>query len=173
MELISCSDYVTKKANHPRMEFVDKMDALEFCYEILEDIKNYAQFLKTPLTLGMFIPTDLEGNVLEEPIVGKQYYENVYDENSKARIQEIKEYEKAQERVIFEGFELIEVDLIGSGFYHIVKSQKKEGQVYASYHPKNRGEKLFWNYPKTGETIEDLTNLGIKIKPEQAKKIGI
>lgn len=33
----------------------------------IDEIFNYARFLKKPLQLGMFVPCDLEGNVLEEP----------------------------------------------------------------------------------------------------------
>ena len=54
-------------------------------------------FLKQPITVGMFIPTDLEGNILEIP----QYNSNE-QELEKLHLK----YQQAKERVIFEGFEL-------------------------------------------------------------------
>jgi len=60
---------------------VDKMDRLismtDFVISMREDkekdnirkfwaCERYANFLKQPLTLGMFVPCDLDGNVLEE-----------------------------------------------------------------------------------------------------------
>lgn len=47
---------------------------------------KYATFLKQPLTLGMFVPCDENGNVFE-------YSENDFDIS----------YQKAKEKVIFEG----------------------------------------------------------------------
>ena len=40
-----------------------KSDLVEF----YNKSKNYANFLKQPLTLGMFFPTDENGNVLHKP----------------------------------------------------------------------------------------------------------
>lgn len=74
----------------------------------LRKIFNYANFLKQPLTLGMFLPCVEEGNVLEEPrtccsgsecgCMGMPY-------NYSSR-EELDEYEQAKERVLFKGFEL-------------------------------------------------------------------
>lgn len=65
----------------------------------------YAKILSTPLTLGMFIPVDEDGNVLEEP--NRDLYKDidgVYDE----RHWEInnKIYQKALSNILFEGFEV-------------------------------------------------------------------
>lgn len=59
-------------------------------------IVNYAKFLSQPLELGMFVPCDLEGNVLEVPLVNNGGYE------MKLRL-----YQQAKERVLFvcEGYE--------------------------------------------------------------------
>lgn len=62
------------------------------------EIEAYAQFLKQPLTLGMFVPCDEEGNFLEfieyESWEGYDGDHNLY----------IIEYEKAIERVLFKDF---------------------------------------------------------------------
>lgn len=58
---------------------------------------NYAKFLNTELSLGLFIPTDEEGNVLSEP--NQEYYEGEYERWQ----DDLVEYDKALDRVIFEG----------------------------------------------------------------------
>ena len=54
--------------------------------QFADKIMSYAHFLKQPLTIGMFVPCDEDGNVLEE-------------------CDKIKEYRKAKEKVLFEGLE--------------------------------------------------------------------
>lgn len=68
----------------------------------LELRENYDLFLKQPLTLGMFIPCDMDGNVLKEPerrcgLVG--YDEQHYDFDD----DELREYQEAKDRVLFKG----------------------------------------------------------------------
>ncbi len=72
----------------------------------LRNIVKYATFLKQPLKLGFFVPCDGNGNVLEEPNSDKvpnmppdlQYdYWNEWN----------RDYQKAKDRVLFEGFEVI------------------------------------------------------------------
>ena len=43
---------------------------------MLDEIAKYSKFLQRPLTLGMFMPCDLEGNVLEEPESLMGFYES-------------------------------------------------------------------------------------------------
>lgn len=59
----------------------------------LNGIYRYASFLSKPLTLGMFVPCDEDGNVLEEPIETIGGVE-LYNE----------QYQQAKKRVLFEGF---------------------------------------------------------------------
>ena len=58
---------------------------------------NYAQFLKTPLKLEMFVPCDDNGNVLED-IIGHGMIHN-YSEK-------LKQYEQAKDKVLFDGFDI-------------------------------------------------------------------
>lgn len=69
----------------------------------LTDIFNYANFLKQPLTLGMFVPVDAEGNFLEEP-----HNDGLNDSFFKMQIafHEEKKYIESKEKVLFEGFQL-------------------------------------------------------------------
>lgn len=63
----------------------------DFVLEQRGDNLKYAQFLKQSLNLGMFVPCDLEGNVLQDPGLIPSY--------------ELQEYRKYKERVLFEGTE--------------------------------------------------------------------
>lgn len=56
MELISMTDFVLDT-------FEEEID----CAISEQRMFNYATFLKQPLTIGMFIPCDDDGNVLQEP----------------------------------------------------------------------------------------------------------
>ena len=60
----------------------------------LSEIIGYATFLKRPLTLGMFVPCDDNGNVLEEPEIDDKRINNYNVIN----------YSEAESKVIFEGF---------------------------------------------------------------------
>ena len=63
---------------------------------------NYANFLKQPLKLEMFVPCDEDGNVLEEPSK-KIYLASI----SYAQLinSDLVQYQQAKEKVLFEGFE--------------------------------------------------------------------
>ena len=65
----------------------------------LRIIENYAKFLKQPLKLEMFVPCDDDGNILENPD------ETIYKEKDKECYGwDMIDYEKAKEKVLFEGF---------------------------------------------------------------------
>lgn len=101
MKLISMVDYVLEK-NKLGLLYLTAMDS----------VVNYAKLLSMPLTLGMFVPTNEEGNVLEEPKsiesrLGIHLFNHAFDFNSKQiNLGVYKEqYQKALSNVIFEGFE--------------------------------------------------------------------
>jgi hypothetical protein len=82
MKLISMTDFVLEEvknwhANSPTI------------------IINYANFLKQPLELWMFVPCDEDGNVISES----------YNDEQHVIIQHL-EYAEAKERCLFEGFEI-------------------------------------------------------------------
>ena len=76
-------------------EFTRRIDYLDW-YERVRN--NFSNFLKQPLTLGMFVPCDENGNVLEEPLLLPSY--------------ELDKYRKAKEKVIFDGFDIIHNDKV-------------------------------------------------------------
>ena len=69
-----------------------------------DSIVKYANFLKQPLKLEMFVPIDQNGNILEEPkMIEKQLgFEEVEIDYDYA---EVEVYKKAREKVLFEGIE--------------------------------------------------------------------
>jgi len=69
-------------------------------------IYNYCTFLKQPLTLGMFVPCDLDGNVFEKPNQYRIYVAQDYYSFKGGEIEweKCKQYQQAKERVLFDGF---------------------------------------------------------------------
>ena len=87
MKLISMTDFVLEQ-NKLLKNAPDAYD--QYCKMV-----NYANFLKQPLKLEMFVPVDEDGNVLEEP----DYLDERFE--LKRMI-----YEEAKEKVLFEDFEI-------------------------------------------------------------------
>lgn len=70
---------------------------------------SYCRFLRQPLTLGMFVPVDEEGNVLELPkCFGKAGGWNCGCSEALMQLctDKTNEYRKSKEKVLFEGFSL-------------------------------------------------------------------
>jgi hypothetical protein len=85
-KLISMTDFVLEQ-NKKLKNAPDAYD--QYC-----KIVNYANFLKQPLKLEMFVPCDEDGNFLEEPIDsigGVELY--------------TKKYQQAKDEVLFEYYE--------------------------------------------------------------------
>lgn len=90
----------------PMTDFV--LEQHEQCISSNGRTYNYAKFLKQPLTLGMFVPCDLEGNVLEE-------YHDLENKNIL--------YEDAKKRVLIKGFIHDEYDqVVNNGFELFVET---------------------------------------------------
>lgn len=68
-------------------------------------VTNYANFLKQPLMLGMFIPCDESGNVLRKPIDISEFHPRDWDVMNI----EHSEYNKAKRKVLFKGVEKFQV----------------------------------------------------------------
>ena len=142
MKLISMTDYV--------LNMEKAIDNRKLC---LVYIVSYANFLKQPLTLGMFVPCDEEGNVLEEYI--KTTHENHLDKYSICRHiskTEIK-YQQAKDKVLFEGFEICNrtsnIDCVVCKDDHISLKLLK------------------------GKTVEDLIYLNLKLTPNAIKQLKL
>jgi len=88
MKLISMTDFVLEQVQNSKYEEFNKVNET-----FVNNVINYAKFLKQLLELWMFIPCDKYGNVLEEP--DADFYMMVTDE-------EIVKYQQAKERCLFE-----------------------------------------------------------------------
>jgi hypothetical protein len=94
MKLISMTDFVMEQSK-------TKQSTSEF----KESIVNYSNFLKQPLTLGMFLPCDLDGKILnlqKESDHFMYYNGKEFLPNEKEKY--MKFYNEAKNRVLFEGF---------------------------------------------------------------------
>jgi len=93
-----CLSDILEQYMSKRMYKGDILETFKDGAKITNEIFNYANFLKQPLTLGMFVPCSIDGNVLEEPVEsigGVELY--------------AKEYQQAKQRVLFKGFGYINV----------------------------------------------------------------
>jgi hypothetical protein len=102
-KLISMTDFVLEQ---DKLEFVPKGEDYadewsNFCLQRLDRITAYANFLKQPLELWMFVPCDENGKPMKEG------YE-VFDEDCTEYDEYVFKYQKAKERCLFEGFEYCE-----------------------------------------------------------------
>lgn len=120
----------------------DKNDTIEFASYWL--IVKYMEFLSQTPKLGHFIPTDLQGNILEEP---KEKNYKVKGPDSRVGISgkyfsAMKAHEKALERVLFPDAKIIECE---DGLECII------GEQMLMY--KDRGKK--WRTILDIKTLED------------------
>ena len=142
MKLISTTDFVIQKEKEYQFR-----DDCEFAYIV----RKYANFLKQPLKLEMFVPCDEYGNFLEEPCDYKYWIKD--DENGAYEGQNeymcIK-YQQAKEKVLFEGFEF-------NGKY----VKYSEDWLYLD-------EEIC-----EAETIEFLITYNINLTPNAIKEIGL
>lgn len=95
------------------VDFIIKVD--EKGEKLGNVIWNYARFLKQPLTLSMFVPSDDNGDPIERPDLEDYIFEEhpelpgnpkEYDDDAFQKDYDV--YEQARERVLFEGFKLVE-----------------------------------------------------------------
>ena len=114
------------------------------------DVVDYANFLKQPLKLEMFIPCDDDGSFLEQPLF-KDYSGVLPDINYKDAL---KRYKKALSKVIFKGFE---AGSHGSKYKNIMFGNKCLTLNIEAGYFENSLDQVF-------ETIEDLTHLNLEIK---------
>ena len=68
---------------------------------------DHAKFLQQTPTLGMFVPTDKEGNVLEKPIWRSRYLAGASPFMNIDEILTCQQYQQAEQRVIFDGWEFL------------------------------------------------------------------
>lgn len=141
--LISMTDFVLEQREKRHK---DNIRSFWIC-------EKYANFLKQPLKLEMFVPCDEDGNVLGEPYNdgnGDNYFGVLLDE-----------YQKAKEKVLFEGFELnFEItEIVG-----IINND------YQIWFYKNGTTTI---NSKEIKTIEDLIKYDLTLTPNAIKQLGL
>jgi hypothetical protein len=133
MKLISMTDLVIERCNE-NISFMTPMEKVKRAVDAFNEIINYANFLKQPLTLGMFIPCDEKGNVLEEPIRRDYIFEehpeldgNPCEYREDDWQNDLEQYQQAEECVLFDVYLAyehkddtclyVQHELFGDGFY--------------------------------------------------------
>lgn len=151
-KLIPMTDFVLEQREHQ-----NKIDS-----NVLTVIYNYANFIKQPNELWMFVPCDKDGNILEDCAVtneDEQYYHFLY--------------EQAKERCLFEGFEVIE-----DKYYHtkreIIYLPNTQIQVWRklTYH-NGEVETFFFDYYNEFKTVEDLLKYNLQLTQTAINQIGL
>ena len=125
MKLISMTDFVLEQE---QPTYLDKEEFEDVFYKI----HNYANFLKKPLELGMFVPCDENGDILRDGVNWNKKF-----------------YQKAQERVLFEGF-------------------KVKGDFWLS-----NGELYIDEEFCENKTIEDLIDFDVTLTLTALKQLGL
>lgn len=146
-----------------RKEFKIPLDYYQW-YNKIRD--NYDEFLKQSLNIGMLVPCDDEGRVLEHPIYTTNHSDECYckecEEETK-RFSDLQEkYEKAKEKVLFEGFEFKEYE-------RMICFEKKGIEIFIY----NKNYQTFSAPRGRIITIEDLIMYEFELTESAVKQIGL
>lgn len=171
MKLIKLSEYV--------VDVIDKYGTtaeINNCREIAERVEDYTILLTQNLQdryeingvsahqLNRFVPTDLEGNVLEKPNGGAGSCSMAV---MNLHTKRVKQYQESLDRVLFEGLVVERNDL---GYKYI----------YSVFIKDNVSKRFLWTIDnKTifkiinskAKSIEDLTDLGLTLTKAGEKLI--
>lgn len=156
MKLISMTDFVLEKSKNAPLEDYNQVNET-----FVNKVINYANFLKQPLKLEMFVPCDDEGNVLDCK-EWKQFEGKVTDLSFI-----LEKHKKAKEKVLFEGFQ---ANGIQEGYWCVELTNTDNWIIF------HNNTVILEN--EFGEeiclyTVECLINLDITIAQSALKKIGL
>jgi hypothetical protein len=105
MKLISMVDFVVLQ-NQPKKERISDEGFGVYAMDFYHSVSKYAEFLKQPLELGMFIPC-VDGTPIEEPEQFRGYVSSTHKNPLRPwQIKECEIYQQAKERVLFEGCDI-------------------------------------------------------------------
>lgn len=163
-KLIPMTDFVLKRSLKQNEK---PQDNESFMTSFHKKIVAYANFLKQPLELGMFVPVDEAGNVLKFPSTDQYgYYDAthpaeqsgwMYEGGESKYYEALKQWEEAKEKVLFEDFEFFEI-------------QEDEISGYVN----NKKLDIVFSFPNNrGYTIEDLCQCNVELTPSAIKTIGL
>lgn len=113
MRLISMTDFVLEQSKEIKSEMIGYG-------EFIDKVVKYANFLKQPLKLEMFVPCDEDGSILSEPKCNHSF-----DIHGEVVLHHegcnIKDWNKSKEKVLFDGFN--DIEAIN---YHISRNRNIE-----------------------------------------------
>jgi hypothetical protein len=100
MKLISMTDFVLEQEKGLENILHERLPMIKLSSSY-DKILKYANFLKQPLKLEMFVPCDADGNVLEKP---EEHFPTGNNNLEEQIFAKQKQYQKAKEKVLFEGW---------------------------------------------------------------------
>ncbi|SFN94826.1 hypothetical protein SAMN05421594_4834 [Chryseobacterium oleae] len=133
--------------------------------QTLSLMKNYAQFLRKPLTLGMFVPVDPQGNALKEPKNYSAWKSLAHNDGKRSDITGFEEniqYQKAEQNRMFDGF------IVAYNGYSVVRIEASYDQsIELSFNKSDLMSPAFYD-------VESLTVFdAIFLTAKALKTIGI
>ncbi|OCK50655.1 hypothetical protein BA768_19470 [Chryseobacterium sp. CBo1] len=129
-------------------------------------MNNYANFLRLPLALNMFVPVDRSGNILKEPKSFDSWkslaHNQIIDDEYQTELNEYKAYQKAKGKCLFGDFK---VAYNGFSVVRIVASYDHNLELSFS-----KTENIFQGF----NTVESLIRFDeIFLTKAVLKKIGL
>lgn len=158
--LIPLSDFVLEQKRKTTSE-TDYVKPLKLIF-------NYTEFLKQPLTLGMFVPCDYEGNVLKNP--------HARDEDAGTDKEFLQtSYNNALEKVLFKSELRINKTPYKSTKRFLIDLLVKNDSIRLytelQYHNGEIDKQYFPN--REHLTIQDLVSYGLILTPSALQAIGL
>ena len=148
MKLKSMSDFALEYIEVP-----DKLEEGEF-KQAYYDMCKYAQFLKRPLELSMFVPCDEKGNIIEKPEYFEEYFKDMDLTNwNDTEKQFIIKYLKAQERVLFKDAKILGEFKTCKVSFIKINANSIENDEFGFFYHDAKNEKSRVN------TVEDIVNI--------------
>ena len=164
IKLQSMTDFVLEREDTSTFD-TSQIDWYDLEQVKLDEIRNYARFLKQPLQLGFFVPCDEDGNLWEFPPTNEEWEWAQKDSADAEQSYKMKQfyYEKAKERILFKGFHSIgenEIELLNSDNWmsfsqKTIKFTDEFGHEIEVYR------------------IEDLIELNLELTDSAIKQIGL
>lgn len=164
---MSMTDFILNvDRNKPKAKsLLSITDIHEYKRNVYDEILNYANFIKQPLLLSMFVPCDEDDNPIQKP---KEHIDN-----RSLYYKELEQYQKALDRVLFEEFEIQDYEkhkiLDHEETVFLTSKDIDDGDCIAHRHKSNKY--FYYNY----ETIESLTLFytEINLTDSAIKQIGL
>ena len=109
-----------------------------------DSIVNYANFLKQPLNLRMFVPCDEDGEILDEPRDYEQRLPNMMTEYN----DEIYRYKQAKEKVLFENIPVAQAKWLVNSFSTIESLSDISNTITKIYLNNNAIKQIYYENTK-------------------------